>query len=52
MPSMAWLFLSLTAIRMGHLLISFVSEPFPERLIIALDFTDLLKEESGCMTQI
>lgn len=39
-------------IRMGHLLNRSVSELFPELFIIGLDFTDLLKEESGCMTQI
>ena len=52
MPSMAWPLLSLTAIRMGHLLISFVTELFPEILIIGLIvFIDLLKKASVCMTQ-
>ena len=52
MPPMAKPLLLLTAIRMGHLLNRSVSELFPELFLIGLDFTDLLKEESGCMTQI
>ena len=52
MPSMVYPLLLLTAIRMGHLLTSSVSELCPEFFIIGLIFIDLVKKASVCVTQI